>query len=293
VSLYPKVSVVIPTCNGRRSVVRAVLSVIHQDLKSLEVIVVDDNKENFLDVLSTDLAFDSRIKIVRNSGVHGPSQARNFGVSHASGALVTFLDDDDCLLPGRLLSLVQFYQCSGDRYSFISSGRFAEVDDFSEIQLISGQKFGVLSLEDIKFRNSIDIGVLMEKSFFQKIGGFDEKLSSLEDWDLFVRALKIKDGYKIKRFDYAVNRTNGRVRVSERETAGYFAIADKYSTYFGNKWAFIPRSKGLILAGRFSLAKAVFYCCRSSSLIPVRMYLSARFPSTVRIAKQLVPGRQR
>jgi len=292
VSSVPKVSVIIPTCNSRRSVVRAVLSVIHQDFDNFEVVVVDDNKINSLNNLSNDLRFDSRIKIVRNSGVHGPSQARNFGVSHASGELVTFLDDDDCFLPGRLRSLVEFYQGSGDKYSFISSGRFAEVEDFSEIQPIPGQRFGPISLENLKFGNSIDIGVLMKRSFFEQVGGFDEKLSSLEDWDLFIRALRVKDGYKIKRFDYAVNRTKGRVRVSEREAAGYFDIADKHSEYFGNKWAFIPRSKGLNLAGRFSLAKAVFYSGRSSSFFPIRIYLSARFPRIIRIAKKLTGSRQ-
>lgn len=284
---YPKISVIIPTCNGRRSVVRAALSVIRQDLKNFEIIVVDDNKINSLDVLSNELGLDSRIKIVRNSGVHGPSQARNFGVSHASGELITFLDDDDCFLPGRLLSLVEFYQSSGGRYSFISSGRLAEVEDFSEIQSIPGQKFGVISLDNIKYGNSIDIGVLMEKNFFQKIGGFDESLSSLEDWDLFIRALKVKDGYKIQRFDYAVNRTKGRVRVSEREAAGYFDIADKHSEHFGTKWTFIPKAKGLILAGRLSFTKAVFYSVRSSSLLPIRFYLSVRFPRIIRIVKNI------
>lgn len=268
------------------------LSVIHQDFDNFEVVVVDDNQVNSLNYLSKDLRFDSRIKIVRNSGIHGPSQARNFGVSQASGELVTFLDDDDCFLPGRLRSLVKFYESSGDKYSFISSGRFAEVEDFSEIQSIPGQRFGVIGLENLKFGNSIDIGVLMKRNFFEKVGGFDEKLSSLEDWDLFIRALRIKDGYKIKRFDYAVNRTKGRVRVSEREAAGYFDIADKHSEYFGNKWAFIPKSKGLSLAGRFSLAKALFYSVRSSSLLPIRIYLSARFPRLIRITKELIALRK-
>jgi glycosyltransferase involved in cell wall biosynthesis len=292
VNFNPKVSIIIPTCNSRISVVRAVLSVIYQDIENFEIIVVDDNKIDFLTGLSEVLDFDSRIKIVRNTGSHGPSQARNFGVRNASGELVTFLDDDDCFMFGRLGALIRFYEGSAGKYSFISSGRFAEEDDFSEIHSITGQRFGVISLEHIKFGNSIDIGVLMKKSFFEKLGGFDEKLSSLEDWDLFIRALKVKDGYKLKRFDYVVNRTKGRGRVSERETSGYFDIAGKYSEEFGHKWAFIPRSKGLNLAGQLSFKKAIFYSFRSSSFLPIRIYLSARFPRIIRITKDLMGLRQ-
>eukprot|EP01093_Parvamoeba_rugata_P006414 TRINITY_DN200_c0_g1_i1.p3 TRINITY_DN200_c0_g1~~TRINITY_DN200_c0_g1_i1.p3 ORF type:complete len:291 (+),score=24.03 TRINITY_DN200_c0_g1_i1:3178-4050(+) len=284
----PKVSVIIPTCNARDSVKRSVLSALHQDYENLEVTVVDDNPSDLTPMLTSMLNFDSRVKVVRNSADHGPSQARNFGVSHASGDLVTFLDDDDCFLPGRLRSLVEFYQGSGDKYSFISSGRFAEVEDFSEIQSIPGQQFGVISLENIKFGNSIDIGVLMEKSFFEQVGGFDEKLSSLEDWDLFIRALKVKDGYKVKRFDYAVNRTKGRDRVSEREAAGYFDIANKYSDEFGEMWSLIPKAKGLSLSGQLSFIKAVSHSSRALSLRPMRLYFSYNFPNFVRRAKRLI-----
>ncbi|WP_341582334.1 glycosyltransferase [Marinobacter metalliresistant] len=268
------------------------MSILNQGYYNLEVVVVDDNQFDSTANLSEELCFDPRVRVVRNPGSHGPSQARNFGVQSAIGELITFLDDDDFYLPGRLSSIMSFYEQSGDRYSFISAGRFAEMDDFSEIQPIPGQRFGVISLENIKFGNSIDIGVLMKKEFFEQLGGFDEKLSSLEDWDLFIRALKVKDGYKIKRFDYAVSRTEGRDRVSEREAAGYFDIAEKYSKEFGYKWTFIPRSKGLNLAGQFSLAKAVFYSYRSSSLLPARIYLSSRFPRMIRITKELSARRQ-
>ncbi len=283
----PKVSVIIPTCNARDSVKRSVLSALHQDYENLEVTVVDDNPSDLTPMLTSMLNFDSRVKVVRNSADHGPSQARNFGVSHASGDLVTFLDDDDCFLPGRLRSLVEFYQGSGDKYSFISSGRFAEVEDFSEIQSIPGQQFGVISLENIKFGNSIDIGVLMEKSFFEQVGGFDEKLSSLEDWDLFIRALKVKDAYKIKRLDYVVNCTKGRERVSERETSGYFDIAAKYANEFGDRWAWVPKAKGLSIAGRLSFFEAIRYCVRSSNIRPLKMFLSSAFPRSIKFAKMV------
>lgn len=283
----PKISVVIPTCNARNSVKTAVLSVLNQDFENLEVVVVDDNPADFTSVLTAMFDFDSRVKVVRNFGNHGPSQARNFGVQSTVGELVAFLDDDDCYLAGRLGSLVSCYDKTGDKYSFISSGRFVEVDDFSDIKTIPGQKFGVIALKDLLHGNSIDIGFLMKKSFFEELGCFDESLSSLEDWDLFIRALKVKDGFKIKRFDYAVNRTDGRNRVSKQEQSGYFDIANKYSDEFGENWTFIPKAKGLSLAGLLSFSKASLYSYRASSFVPAKLYLSSRFPRLIRIVKEL------
>jgi glycosyltransferase involved in cell wall biosynthesis len=281
----PRVSVIIPTCKRVDAFTRAVLSVLHQDFSDLDVVVVDDNIEDCTNKLIYLFSGEPQVKVVRNFGNHGPSQARNVGVKAAHGELITFLDDDDCFLPGRLSSLLSFYEQVGDQYSFISSGRFAETGDFSEIHPIHGQKFGIITIEDLKFGNSIDISVLMKRSFFLELGGFDESLSSLEDWDLFIRALKVKNGYKIKRLDYAVNRTEGRDRVSERETTGYFDIAEKYAKEFGYKWSFIPKAKGLILSDNFSLAKSLFYCYRSSSIRPAKLYLSSRFPRLIGIVK--------
>ncbi len=284
---HPKISVVIPTCNSRDTLERAVLSVCYQGYDSFELVVVDDNRIDSVESLSKLFSINSGVRIVRNFGKHGPSQARNVGVNEARGELITFLDDDDCFLPGRLNSLVGLYEDVGDRYSFISSGRFCEIDDFSEIYPISGQKFGVIKIEDIKYGNSIDISVLMKRSFFLELGGFDESLSSLEDWDLFIRALKLKNAYKIKRTDYAVNRSEGRDRVSEREIMGYFDIAEKYADEFGYKWSLIQKAKGLSLSGDLSFIKALFFSYRSSSSRPVSIYLSLNFPRLIRILKEL------
>jgi hypothetical protein len=131
---------------------------------------------------------------------------------------------------------------------------------------------------------------LIEKQFFRNLGGFDEDLSSLEDWDLFMRALKVKNGFKIQRFDYVVNRTGGRNRVSEGEMSGYFDIADKYSSDFGERWSYIPRARGLSLSGKLTFLDSVSYSCRALSLTPMRFYLSGKFPRFIRILKLIFSG---
>lgn len=88
------VSVVIPTRNRPRLVVRAVSSALSQTYRWINVVVVVDGPDqdtvNALEALN-----DERIKIVALKENVGGSQARNIGVEEASGDWIAFLDDDD------------------------------------------------------------------------------------------------------------------------------------------------------------------------------------------------------
>lgn len=277
----PKLSVIIPTCNGDKTLPRAVSSVLCQDFSDFEIIIVDDNKEDCSKSISELFDQKAKIKVVRNYGLHGPARARNVGVSFAVGELVTFLDDDDCYLQGRFKSLISFYDQEPGKYCFISSGRFAESGDFAEVYNIPHQKFGVISFSDVFYGNSIDIGVLMNLEFFRRLGGFDEGLSSLEDWDLVVRALRESSAYKVSRYDYCVNRSPGRSRVSEKESQGYRLMSRKYAGEFGPAWAAFHEAKSLSLKGElglFAAAKATFY---TKSDRPFRMYVSCKIKAFV------------
>lgn len=272
----PRVTVVIPTCNGHKTLSRAVSSVLNQGFLDLEVIIVDDNREDCSKEISNLFSQNAKVKVVRNHGDRGPARARNVGIGFASGELITFLDDDDCYLQGRIKSLVDVYDQAPGKYSFISSGRFAESGDFAQIHSIPNQKFGVITLMDVFYGNCIDIGFLMNLEFLKKLGGFDDHLASLEDWDLIIRALRKKSGYKVNRYDYCVNRSPGRARVSEKEVNGYSVMSRKHSDQFGSDWALFQETKSLSLKGELSL-----FCALKASFVmkserPMRMYASGK-----------------
>ena len=71
----------------------------------LEIIVVDDGASSSVsELINTHL--EDGIVYVKNNGKRGAASARNLGVKHASGEYVTFLDDDDIYLPGRLSNML-------------------------------------------------------------------------------------------------------------------------------------------------------------------------------------------
>ena len=97
------VSVIIITRNRADLFRRAIASIVAQDYRPIEIVVVD----NVSDVPVTVDAGDLSCKIHRNATMLNLSANRNLGVSISSGSLVCFLDDDDYFLPRKLSLLVR------------------------------------------------------------------------------------------------------------------------------------------------------------------------------------------
>lgn len=265
-----KLSVIIPTCNRKSSLLRSIESVLNQGLDDFEIIIVDDYKEDQTSDIKKLFINRPCVKVVK-SWCHSPSGARNVGVKNSIGEYITFLDDDDIYLSGRLNNMMSFFENSCSTLSFVSSGRFFEINDFQKIFCDENQTYGKIELVDVLDDNGIDIGFLMRRDFFNDLGGFDEKLSSLEDWDIILRALMINDGYKLRRLDYVVNSEVGRDRVSLSQEKSRNDLADKYLFTFGKKWYFENKLRGMYELGMLEvgvLFKSLWY---SRSLLPVKI----------------------
>jgi glycosyltransferase involved in cell wall biosynthesis len=94
----PLVSVIIPVFNGERFLAQAIESVLAQDHRQVEIIVIDDGSTDG----SREVAEAFEDVIVIASSNSGAGAARNLGLTRAKGAFVTFLDADDLMAPGRL-----------------------------------------------------------------------------------------------------------------------------------------------------------------------------------------------
>lgn len=104
----PKLSVVIATFKRPKLLQRAIRSVQEQDFKDLEIIVSDDNSnDETAELVRKMQEQDSRIRYVLNSKYkQGPNGNKNNGLDYANGEFISFLDDDDELLPGALSELL-------------------------------------------------------------------------------------------------------------------------------------------------------------------------------------------
>ncbi|WP_187373446.1 glycosyltransferase family 2 protein [Vibrio cholerae] len=250
-------SVIIPTCNRNNTLPRAIHSVLSQNVTGLEVIVVNDT-DNPVSNEILNIAKSYPVIFSSNPGKHGAASTRNYGVSIAKGKYITFLDDDDIYLPGRLNNMLNV-MIQG-KYMMVSSGRFYETGDFATIKLTPKQCFGDVLLKDIQYQNDIDIGFMMKREDFIRFSGFDVSYKSLEDWDFILRVLEHGNCYKIKRMDYAVNVDPNRARVSDSDSASYLKMAEKYKDKYEKEWFTYMSAHGLSLAGKLRFSRVLRDC---------------------------------
>ena len=183
-SKKPEVSVILPTYNRGWVLREAIDSVLAQDFKDFELIVVDDgstdNTGQILDSYNQDL-------IVLRQSNRGVSAARNRGIAAAEGRLIAFLDSDDLWLPRKLSSQVDFF----------NSNPTAVINQTEEIWIRNGVRVNPKTrhhkFSGMIFERSLALclvspsAVMIKKNLFSKVGVFDESLPACEDYDLWLR----------------------------------------------------------------------------------------------------------
>ena len=101
-----KLSIIVPVYNVEKTLRRCVDSITSQDFRNFELLLVDDGSTDNSGLLADEMAQnDARLTVFHKSN-GGPSDARNYGLEHAQGEYITFVDSDDELAPGTLGKLV-------------------------------------------------------------------------------------------------------------------------------------------------------------------------------------------
>lgn len=186
------ISVIIPTRNRKVLLERAIKSVQKQTLQDSEIIVVDDaSTDDTMQLLALLQAKDDRIRVIRHEKAKGGAAARNSGIAACYGEWIAFLDDDDFWLPQKLESQQNLLYQNQDAVACTCSFVVHRPLRFDRIFMPPSE----VSLEQlIRTKTNIMGGMSVCMCSFeslQKIGGFDERLSSAQDWDLWIRLRQI------------------------------------------------------------------------------------------------------
>jgi glycosyltransferase involved in cell wall biosynthesis len=183
----PLVSVVICSLNGHKRISRAIQSVLGQDYRELELIIVDDGSSPSLaDVIQNHQ--DQRLRFFRfdrNQGLHA---ARAFALNQARGKFVALLDDDDWWLPGKLarqLAILEQFPQVG----LVCTGALDLYPDGTEMLRLPPAEL-IAYEQELVGECTIASSVLFRRSAYEEVGGFDPSLYRCGDWDCWIRLSK-------------------------------------------------------------------------------------------------------
>ena len=117
----PGLSVIVAAFNEEKYLRECLLSITRQDLRNIEIIIVDDasSDESPL-ILNKFASTDERVRVITNVENLGLGESRNLGIRNARGEYVIFLDADDSLLPH---SLDHLYTIAIDNNSDVVIGK--------------------------------------------------------------------------------------------------------------------------------------------------------------------------
>jgi glycosyltransferase involved in cell wall biosynthesis len=203
-------SIVIPTFNEERYLPLLLKSIKAQDYKDYEIIVADANSK------------DATRKIARKYGcriVEGglPAKGRNNGAKQATGDIIIFLDSDVILPKGFLSENIGKFNKKNLVCASVWANPISNKPVDYVLFFVAQLGQGILQL----FRPAATGWcILIKKSVFKKIGGFNEKILVGEDYDLAYRT------YGHGRFAMLIN-PNLYVSVRRLEKEGRFNFAMK------------------------------------------------------------------
>ena len=174
---------VMPVHNGARWLAEAIESVLAQDFRDFELILVDDASHDASpSIMAEAAARDARVHLLQlDTNVVLPA-ALNHGFAAARGELHSWTSDDNLLRPQMLTRLVATLDANPQ--ADIVHADFMMIDD-------GGTEVGlsrVGPVERLLYGNNIGACFLYRAHVTETLGGYDAALFGVEDYDFWLRA---------------------------------------------------------------------------------------------------------
>jgi glycosyltransferase involved in cell wall biosynthesis len=230
----PLVSVIVPTYNRPEMLAGCLRSILNQTYPNVEIIVVNDGGADVKKIIES-LNQQNKITSLEHHANRGMAAARNTGIAVAKGKYIAYLDDDDSYLPHHIETLVSFLENSDCKAAYTDAHR-------AHIKTINGRE--AVKRRDVPYSIDFDsdrmliqnyiptLCVMHEKNCLDATGSFDEELTVLEDWDLWIRMSRRYPFAHVKKITCEfVWRTDGKTMSSGRRTDFWRTVEIIYGKY--------------------------------------------------------------
>lgn len=180
--MEPLVSIVLPVYNGARYLNEAIESCVRQTYPHWELVVVDDASTDDTPAIVAEWSRrDARIRVIRNATNQRLPRSLNRGMSEARGDFLTWTSDDNMYRPHALHVMVDYLQRHPEVGLVYSA--YTIVDDQGRVaRVVPASAPGTLA-----FYNCVNASFLYRRSVHERVGGYDERMILVEDYDYWLR----------------------------------------------------------------------------------------------------------
>lgn len=190
----PKVSIVIPVYNGANFLAQAINSALAQTYQNIEVLVINDGSDDAGETERVALSYGDQIRYY-NKTQGGVASALNMAIGRMSGELFSWLSHDDLYVEEKIERQIEILSS----ISNLDRGRTIVYSDFSVFSNDPEKAVPHLmrgaSPEEFRYWLTKEgtlhgCTLLIPKAALVETGGFDERLHTTQDYDLWFRMAK-------------------------------------------------------------------------------------------------------
>lgn len=229
--MIAKLSIIIPCYNSERTLEDTLKSVVNQEFKNWEAIIINDGSTDSTEEIALKwVEKNKRIKYYAKQN-EGLCKTRNFGIAKSEGIYILPLDSDNLVMADFANDAIEILD--NDIMIGVVHGNAEFIGDKRGIW-----EMGEFRIEKILQGNYIDACAIYRKEIWKQVGGYDENLpcNGLEDWELWLAfgAINIQF-FHLKKITF-------KYRVSKNSMIGSFTtemasitreyLAKKYSSLY-------------------------------------------------------------
>lgn len=185
-----KISIFTTSYNHERYIEQTIQSVLSQQVKNLEYIVIDDgSSDNSVKIIQK---YDKKLQLITQKNT-GQVVTMNRGLTSTTGDIIGFINSDDILLPGALKKVVKFFE-DNPKAMWVTGDYFIINDINEEIHKYIPLYKKILRLfptfNMLCFANFIpQPSTFWKREILDTVGLFNEKLLYTMDYDYWLRII--------------------------------------------------------------------------------------------------------
>ncbi len=227
------VTVLMPVYNNQAHVAHAIESILEQTYLDLDLVIVDDfSTDSTRDIIQGFALVDDRVRIIFNTENLGIPETRNILLDNISSDSKYFaiLDGDDIADPERIERQVKFIEekeidgCGSNLRIIDGDGNQTGTREYP--LEYSGIKNNILH-----FNPFAQSSMLIKAEVLDEVGGYDEKLERVQDYDLWIRIIKkgfVLENMKEKLTSFRVHENQGKTKNSKKSFWYSFVVRSRY-----------------------------------------------------------------